>query len=139
MVYVGSKGMENFQKKLNTALEEKAADDPITKTYIDKAVEIMYAGDPQLGTFEAINDKLDYRYASSTLTCPGSVYTFKTAVTPESQLAVWKISLSSTSSTTDKPLKATGLWVYDGDKPLAWIKPEAATNEMYTDGRWWNR
>ena len=131
VVYVGTNGMENFKTKLNTALEEKAADDPITKAYIDKAVGIMYAGDPQSGTLAAINDGLDYRYASSTLTCPGSVYTFGSAVTPESQLAVWKLSLSGTSSTTDKPLLASQLWVYDGDKPLAWIKPEAATNEMY--------
>ena len=128
VVYVGTNGMENFQKKLNTALEEKAADDPITKTYIDKAVGIMYAGDPQSGTLAAINEGLDYRYASSTLTCPGSVYTFGSAVTPESQLAVVKFSLTDGTSA----LAAESFEIADNSgQTITTVTPSSATSEFY--------
>ena len=128
VVYMGVKGMDAFKTKLNAALEAESSEKPISKTLINYAVEKTFGDNPQLGTFEAINDGLDYRYASSTLTCPGSVFTFGSAVTPTSQLAVWKISLVDLAG---KALSTTDLKVWDGDNPLALVDTKTALSVFY--------
>lgn len=127
VVYIGSKGMDAFKNQLNKVLEAASNYTSITKAHIDEAVIKLYQGNSQAGTLAAINDGLDYRYATSTLTKPGKLFTFKAAVTPESQLAVWKITLNDGADA----LSTTELYVKDGDNALAWVKSSQAVSVLY--------
>lgn len=123
VVYIGTstKGMDAFKTKLGTPAAT------ITKTMIDNAVNQLWSA-PQLGTLDAIDEGLDYRYASSTLTCPGSVFTFKTAVTPESRLAVWKLSLTDSNK---KTLSTKELSIKDGNTTLLSVTAVVALSDFY--------
>ena len=83
----------------------------------------------QEGTLAFIQDKLDCRMGTSTISVSGTEATLATALQMKSQIAIWKLTLQNSSS---EALSATKVTVKDGsDEVLGRTKDISATSVVY--------
>ena len=84
----------------------------------------------QDGTLAYIQDNLDGRQGSGTIVKSGEIATLKNNVTMESQIAIWKISLTD-DAIEPEPLEATKLTLRLGAQVIAGTDAVEASDEFY--------
>ena len=125
LVYVGcqSGAMDDFKTALvqtfNTAKTADATITAITEDMIKANFKILY----QDGTLTTINNGLDYRLATSTLTKTNGRVTLSDSPKLNSQFAIWKLTLKNASGAA---LAATQLDVI-GEEAVASVSIDATT------------
>lgn len=125
LVYVGcqSSAMDDFKTELvqtfNTAKTADATITAITEDMIKANFKILY----QDGTLTTINNGLDYRLATSTLTQTNDWVTLSDSPKLNSQFAIWKLTLKNASGAA---LAATQLDVI-GVEVVASVSIDATT------------
>jgi len=82
----------------------------------------------QGGTLAYIQDNLDYRIGTSTISVDGDQATSVTALEMESQIAIWKLTLQNSSS---EALSATKVTIKKGSDVIAATTDITATSEVY--------
>lgn len=82
----------------------------------------------QVGTLDKIDDDLDWREGSGTLTGVGSTATLAGEVKLQSQVVVWKLNLKNASNAD---LTTTKLTIKNGKDIVAQTADVSATNEFY--------
>lgn len=103
--------------------------DKITAYYPASAVIDASDVISQEGTLAFIQDKLDLRKGTSTISVTGTEATLATALQMKSQIAIWKLTLQNSSS---EALSATKVTVKDGsDLVLGRTKDISATSVVY--------
>ena len=102
----------------------------ITATYPASAVidgfNAKFAS--QAGTIAYIQDNLDYRIGTSTISVEGTDATLATALQMESQIAIWKLTLQNSSSGA---LSATKVTIKNGSTVIAATTDITATSAVY--------
>ena len=82
----------------------------------------------QAGTIAYIQDNLDYRKGTSTISVDGTDATLATALEMESQIAIWKLTLTTDGSTA---LSATKVTIKNGSTVIAATTTITATSTVY--------
>jgi hypothetical protein len=102
----------------------------ITATYPVSAVSDDFNAKftSQAGTPAYIQDNLDYRIGTSTISVDGDQATLATALQMESQIAIWKLTLQNSSS---EALSATKVTIKNGSTVIAATTDISATSAVY--------
>ena len=104
----------------------------ITATYPTAADYIYFYErfDSQEGTLAYIQDNLDYRIGTSTISVDGDQATLATALQMESQIAIWKLTLQDNAA-TPAALSATKVTIKNGSDVIAATTDISATSAVY--------
>ena len=113
LVYVGTQSgaMDDFKTEL---LQTSSSSTAITVEMIKDYFNVM--SQSQDGTLKTINEGLDYRLGTSTLTKTGNFVTLSTSPTLSSQFAIWKLLLTTDGTTA---IAATQLDILDAVEGIA--------------------
>ncbi len=84
----------------------------------------------QAGTIDYIQDNLDYRIGTSTISVDGDQATLATALQMESQIAIWKLTLQDNAA-TPAALSATKVTIKNGSTVIAATTDITATSAVY--------
>lgn len=110
------------------------AGDNITAAYPASAAEDLGAFydkfASQAGTIAYIQDNLDYRIGTSTISVSGDQATLATALQMESQIAIWKLTLQDNAA-TPAALSATKVTIKKGSDVIAATTDITATSAVY--------
>ena len=109
------------------------AGENITATYPasaanDDFINAKFAS--QAGTIAYIQDNLDYRKGTSTISVDGTDATLATALQMESQIAIWKLTLQDNAA-TPAALSATKVTIKNGSTVIAATTDITATSAVY--------
>ena len=105
------------------------AEENITATYPVSAVNDDFNAKfaSQAGTIAYIQDNLDYRKGTSTISVSGTEATLATALQMESQIAIWKLTLQDNAA-TPAALSATKVTIKNGSTVIAATTDITATS-----------
>ena len=110
------------------------AGENIIATYPVSAAEDLAAFNAkfasQAGTPAYIQDNLDYRIGTSTISVDGDQATLATALKMESQIAIWKLTLQDNAA-TPAALSATKVTIKNGSTVIAATTDITATSAVY--------
>lgn len=108
------------------------AGESITATYPVSAVNDDFNAKfaSQAGTIAYIQDNLDYRKGTSTISVDGDQATLATALQMESQIAIWKLTLQDNAA-TPAALSATKVTIKNGSTVIAATTDISATSAVY--------
>lgn len=108
------------------------AEENITATYPASAVNDDFNAKfaSQAGTIAYIQDNLDYRKGTSTISVDGTDATLATALQMESQIAIWKLTLQDNAA-TPAALSATKVTIKKGSEVIAATTDITATSAVY--------
>ena len=109
------------------------AGENITATYPVSAVNDDFINAKfasQAGTLAYIQDNLDYRIGTSTISVDGDQATLATALQMESQIAIWKLTLQDNAA-TPAALSATKVTIKNGSTVIAATTDITATSAVY--------
>ena len=84
----------------------------------------------QAGTIAYIQDNLDYRIGTSTISVDGDQATLATALKMDSQIAIWKLTLQDNAA-TPAALSATKVTIKNGSTVIAATTDITATSAVY--------
>ncbi len=104
----------------------------ITATYPTSAVNDDFNAKfaSQAGTLAYIQDNLDYRIGTSTISVDGDQATLATALQMESQIAIWKLTLQDNAA-TPAALSATKVTIKNGSTVIAATTDISAKSAVY--------
>jgi hypothetical protein len=104
----------------------------ITATYSASAVNDDFNAKftSQAGTPAYIQDNLDYRIGTSTISVEGTDATLATALQMESQIAIWKLTLQDNAA-TPAALSATKVTIKNGSTVIAATTDISAKSAVY--------
>lgn len=127
---VGSPAADGSATISGTFSQAVEAGHNITATYPVSAVNDDFNAKfaSQAGTIAYIQDNLDYRIGTSTISVEGTEATLATALQMESQIAIWKLTLQNSSS---EALSATKVTIKNGSTVLAATTTISATSTVY--------